>query len=79
MVKAEDGDAVDGKQEDTACDDGVKDGFEGVEVGGMVARGRGLDRKFENDKRAGDEVAFPNTAFFNTTGLDGGRGGAVTL
>ena len=71
VIETEDGETVDGEGEGTAGDDGVEHDFEGIKVRGVVARSRRLDRELKHDERAVDEVPLPNSAFIDTTGLDG--------
>jgi len=71
VIETEDGETVDGEGEGTAGDDGVKHNFEGIKVRGVVARCRRLDKELKHDEWAIDEVPLPNSAFIDTTGLDG--------
>ncbi len=60
VVKNEDSDAVDREFELEGVDDAIKDRFDAVHGRGHVAVGGGSNSNFEDDKAAGDVVAFPD-------------------
>ena len=63
VVETEDSNAVDREFELEGVDDAVKDRFNAVHSRGHVAVGGGSDSNFDDDKAAGDVVAFPDTSF----------------
>ena len=63
IVETEDSNAVDREFELEGVDDAIEDRFDAVHGRGHVAVGRGSNSNFEDDKAAGDVVAFPNASF----------------
>ena len=70
MVEAEDGQSVDLKGECAARHDCIENELEGIEIWRVITGCDGLNGEFDNDERAIDEIAFPNSPFFDAASLD---------
>ena len=70
MVEAEDGQAVDLKGEGAARHDCIENELVGIEIWRVIAGCGGLNGELDNDERAIDEIAFPNSPFVDAASLD---------